>query len=230
MKHLKSYRIFENDNFRPGSGGYLDNDHLETERAAKQLPPEVKKALEDAVSKLSPEDIEALKKQLAGVTKEDIKDAAEEAQAQVQVSPENSRPGSSLDNDHLGAERSTNENFFKKAGSWVSKHKGTIGATLLIAGLGALGVKGEQASHLTDILKDNQVINVLKDPVWLAAALSTLTGLVMTGAAVKQGFAKAGADAKIDWERNMIRKGLAKKDENGVLVSLKTGKPLIYAR
>ena len=41
---------------------------------------------------------------------------------------------------------------------------------------------------------------------------------------------KAGEDAKIAWENNMIKRGLAKRDENGVLVSLKTGKPLVYAR
>ena len=179
-----------------------------------ELPQSVKDALANAVKQLSPEELEALKKQLAGVTEEEIKDAAEEAQAQVQNEPETP----------------TNENLFKKAGGFISKHKGTIGATLLIAGLAALGVKGEQASHLTNILKDNEVINVLKDPVWLAAALSSLSGLVMAGSAVKQGFAKAGEDAKIDWEKNMIRKGLAKKDENGVLVSLKTGKTLVYGR
>lgn len=197
MKYLKKF----NESFSP------INENVE-------LPQSVKDALANAVKQLSPEELEVLKKQLSGVTEEEIKDAAEEAQAQVQGE----------------SETPTNENLFKKAGSFISKHKGTIGATLLVAGLAALGVKGEQASHLTNILKDNEVINVLKDPMWLASALSTLTGLVMTGSAVKQGFDKAGADAKIEWEKNMIRKGLAKKDENGVLVSLKSGKPLVYGR
>ena len=197
MKYLKKF----NESFSP------INENVE-------LPQSVKDALANAVKQLSPEELEVLKKQLSGVTEEEIKDAAEEAQAQVQGE----------------SETPTNENLFKKAGSFISKHKGTIGATLLVAGLAALGVKGEQASHLTNILKDNEVINVLKDPMWLASALSTLTGLVMTGSAVKQGFDKAGADAKIEWEKNMIRKGLAKKDENGGLVSLKSGKPLVYGR
>ena len=190
------------------------NENFSAINENAELPQEVKDALANAVKQLSPEELEALKKQFTGVTPEKIEDAVEKAQDQVQGA----------------SEAPTNENLLKKAGSFLSKHKGTIGATLLVAGLAGLGIKGEQASHLTDILKDNQVINVLKDPVWIASAISVLSGLVMAGTAAKQGFAKAGADAKVEWEKNMVRKGLAKKDENGVLVSLKTGKPLVYAR
>ena len=64
----------------------------------------------------------------------------------------------------------------------------------------------------------------------MSAGISTLLGLVGISTAVKQGFDKAAVDAKINWENNMIKKGLAKKDANGVLISLKTGKPLVYAR
>ena len=51
----------------------------------------------------------------------------------------------------------------------------------------------------------------------------------MLARAVKKGHDVARENAKIEWEKNMVRKGLAKKDEKGVLVSLKTGKPLVYA-
>ena len=224
MKHLKTYRIFENDNFRPGSA--LDNDHLETERAAKQLPQSVKDTLQDVFSKMSPQDIEALRKQLAGVTEEEIKDVAEEeVQAQVQGGQGQVQGGQGQ-----AQSAPTNENFLKKAGNWISRNRGTIGATLLVGGLAALGLKGEQAEHITNILRDNQTLDVLKDPVWLAASISSLLGLVGIGSAVSSGFKKAGEDAKIAWENNMIKRGLAKRDENGVLVSLKTGKPLVYAR
>ena len=226
MKHLKTYRIFENDNFRPSSGGYLDNDHLETERAAKQLPPEVKKALEDVVSKLSPSDIEALKKQLAGVTQEDIEDAVEDAQSQSQEYPENSRPGSMLDNDHLGTERAaTNENFLKKTGSFISRNKGTIGATLFVLGIAGLGVRGEQLSHITNALRGHEIFNLLKDPALVASCITNLLGLVMTASVVKQGFKQAGESAKLAKEEKLIKMKVAKRDANGDLVG--TGIPYV---
>ena len=71
MKYLKKF----NENFS-----------VITENS--ELPQSVKDALANAVKQLSPEEIEALKKQLAGVTEEEIKDAAEEAQDQVQTEHE----------------------------------------------------------------------------------------------------------------------------------------------
>ncbi len=198
------------------------NENFSTINENVELPQSVKDALQDAVSKMSPQDIEALRKQLAGVTEEEIKDAAEEeVQAQVQGGQGQSQ---------VQGQAPTNENFLKKAGNWISRNRGTIGATLLVGGLATLGLKGEQAEHITNILRDNQTLDVLTDPVWLAASISSLLGLVGIGSAVSSGFKKAGEDAKIAWENNMIKRGLAKKDENGVLVSLKTGKPLVYAR
>jgi hypothetical protein len=202
MKYLKKF----NENFS------AINENVE-------LPQSVKDTLQDVFSKMSPQDIEALRKQLAGVTEEEIKDAAEEeVQAQVQGGQGQAQSAP------------TNENFLKKAGNWISRNRGTIGATLLVGGLATLGLKGEQAEHITNILRDNQTLDVLTDPVWLAASISSLLGLVGIGSAVSSGFKKAGEDAKIAWENNMIKRGLAKRDENGVLVSLKTGKPLVYAR
>ena len=202
MKYLKKF----NENFS------AINENVE-------LPQSVKDTLQDVFSKMSPQDIEALRKQLAGVTEEEIKDVAEEeVQAQVQGAQGQAQSAP------------TNENFLKKAGNWISRNRGTIGATLLVGGLATLGLKGEQAEHITNILRDNQTLDVLTDPVWLAASISSLLGLVGIGSAVSSGFKKAGEDAKIAWENNMIKRGLAKRDENGVLVSLKTGKPLVYAR
>lgn len=195
------------------------NENFSTINENVELPQSVKDTLQDVFSKMSPQDIESLRKQLAGVTEEEIKDVAEEeVQAQVQGGQGQAQSAP------------TNENFLKKAGNWISRNRGTIGATLLVGGLAALGLKAEQAEHITNILKDNQTLDVLKDPVWLAASISSLLGLVGIGSAVSSGFKKAGEDAKIAWENNMIKRGLAKKDENGVLVSLKTGKPLVYAR
>jgi hypothetical protein len=235
MKHLKSFKIFENDNFKKGSyldddhldtersansslpksendnfkkGSYLDDDHLDTERSANSaLPKSVTDALADVVSNLSSKDIATLRKQLIGVTPDKIEDAVEKAQDEAQSAPE------------------------AKNESWLGRNKGTIGATLFIGGLAALGIRGEQLSHITDVLKDAQIYgDFFKDPALVSAGISTLLGLVGISTAVKQGFDKAAVDAKINWENNMIKKGLAKKDANGVLISLKTGKPLVYAR
>lgn len=196
------------------------NENFSTINENVELPQSVKDTLQDVFSKMSPQDIEALRKQLAGVTEEEIKDAAEEeVQAQVQGGGQGQVQSAP-----------TNENFLKKAGNWISRNRGTIGATLLVGGLATLGLKGEQAEHITNILRDNQTLDVLTDPVWLAASISSLLGLVGIGSAVSSGFKKAGEDAKIAWENNMIKRGLAKRDENGVLVSIKTGKPLVYAR
>lgn len=196
------------------------NENFSTINENVELPQSVKDTLQDVFSKMSPQDIEALRKQLAGVTEEEIKDAAEEeVQAQVQGGGQGQAQSAP-----------TNENFLKKAGNWISRNRGTIGATLLVGGLATLGLKGEQAEHITNILRDNQTLDVLTDPVWLAASISSLLGLVGIGSAVSSGFKKAGEDAKIAWENNMIKRGLAKRDENGVLVSIKTGKPLVYAR
>lgn len=178
-----------------------------------ELPQEVKDALENAVKQLSTEELVALKDKFSEVSEDEIENAVEDAQAQVQSESEK-----------------TNENMFKKAGSWVSKNKGTIGASLLIASLAGLGIIGQQADHLVNILKDNQTLDVLSNPAWLTSALGFISGIVMTGSAVKQGFDTAKENSKIEWEKNMVRKGLAKKDENGVLISLKTGKELVYNR
>lgn len=181
-----------------------DNDFQDSEG---ELPQEVKDALENAVNQLSPEEIEELKTQFVGVTEEEIEDAVEDAQAQAQVD----------------IEAPTNENI-------ISKNKGAIGASLLIASLVSLGILGEEAEHLSNILKDDQTLNVLTNPTWLASSIGLLVGLIMTGSAAKGGFAKAAEASKLEWEKNMVRKGIAKKDENGVLVSLRTGKPITYAR
>jgi len=180
--------------------------------SGQELPQAVKDALEDAISTLSPEDVEALKRQLSGVTEAEIEDAVETAQGQAQAEAPQGEPD---------ADAPTNEN-------WISRNRGSIGALLLLGGLGALGIKGEIASHITDTLKDNQVINVLQDPVWVGAAISTLAGLLGVGSAVHKGMKQSSEEAKLNWERNMIRKGLAKRDSSGTLINTKTGKPAVY--
>jgi hypothetical protein len=178
-----------------------------------ELPEEVKNALKSAFDRLPEADKAEFKEELADVTPAEIQNAVKKAQNEVQGP----------------AEEGKNESFLGKAKEVISKNKGTIGVGLLVAGLAALGIKGEQATHLTNILKDNQTLDVLTDPAWLAASLSFLSGLVMTGSAVKAGHDAAKDAAKLKWENNMIKKGLAKRDEKGVLINLKTGKEAVYS-
>jgi len=203
MKYLKKF----NENFSS-----VNENSVEV-----KLPPGAKEAMQvlvdDLVKNLSDKELVELQGELEGVTPEKIKAAVVKAEVMNE--------GKIWDGIKKG---------FSKLGNWISKYSGSIGAIKFLGGLSLLGIKAELLSRVTNTLKFDQVMDVMNDPTLVVAGVTTLIGMIMLARAVKKGHDVAAENAKIEWEGNMIRKGLAKKDENGVLISLKTGKPLIYAR
>lgn len=143
----------------------------EEEMDSKPNPQEVMSHLKTALKGI---DMGALKQSLEakGIdSKEEAKNVVKNAVKNVDVDH--------MDDEDLGLNPalSTNESF-------LSKHKGKIGAGLLIVGLTALGIKGELQSQIVNQMgEDSVLMSVLKDPVWVAAILSSLAGLGFTGSA-----------------------------------------------
>ena len=210
MKYLKKF----NENFSSVNENSVEG----------QLSPEAKKAMQDVVDdlvkNLSDEELVKLQGELQGVTPEKVKAAVVKAEVDSKDSANGMNEGKIWDGIKKG---------FSKLGNRISKYSGSIGAIKFLGGLSLLGLKAELLSRVTNTLKFDQVMDVMNDPTLVVAGVTTLIGMIMLARAVKKGHDVARENAKIEWEKNMVRKGLAKKDEKGVLVSLKTGKPLVYA-
>jgi hypothetical protein len=217
--------------------------HVSSAKTTHNNKAKVVKEEEEVTSKPNPQEIMShLKSALKGIDMGAIKksleakgiDSKEEAKEVVKKAVKNVNTDNMADymKDYMGGE-DTEDNMLGEE-SFFSKHKGKIGVALLVAGLTALGIKGElQSQIIGQMSEDSVLINVLKDPVWVAGALSALAGTVIAGSAYGDEQKKSSLAGRLQVINQAKKSGKFKayseevKDKQGNVIGLKdpnTGK------